>query len=230
MIDAVKKDYEAYNESGETGVFDSASWYALQTWIGGDKVADESLVKIMAKNAKDGLDWLSSLGWEYLDRVFVGAGSLYPRTHGVEKPLGTGYIEANMNYIENSDNIKVVYNTRANELITEGTKVVGVKAEDKDGNTYNFNANKSVILSTGGFAGNKEIINKYNNSGKWPDLSNVKSSNLSTIEGDGILIALDVNAKVRDMDQIQLLYLGDLKVPSILKIPSNQKVLMRLFM
>lgn len=217
MIEALKKDYDDYNKSGEKGIFDSAAWYALQTWNGGDKVADEKLVKTLAYNAKDGLDWLHDMGWEYNDQVQAGAGAMYPRTHSVDKPLGTGYIDAYMNYIDNSDKVKVVYNTRADELIKDGDKVVGVKAKDKGGNTYTFNANKSVILSTGGFAGNKELINKYNDTGKWPDLSDVKSSNLPTIEGDGIVMAEDVGAGLRDMDQIQLLYLGNLNVASITK-------------
>lgn len=223
LIEEVKSDLDKWKENGSKGIFDSPSWFALQTWNGGDKVADLNLVKELTYNAQDGLKWLSGLGWDYMNTVTAGAGSMYPRTHSVEKPLGTGYIEAYMKKIESLDKVEIVYNTKATELTKEGNRISGVKAEDKDGNNYTFKANKSVILTTGGFAGSKELVNKYNTSGKWTDLSKVRSSNLPAIEGDGIKMATAVDAALRDMDQIQLLYLGDPKISSITKATFQPK-------
>ncbi|MDD6600321.1 MAG: flavocytochrome C, partial [Galactobacillus timonensis] len=58
----VKEEYEDYLASGDTGIFDSADWYALQTWNGGDKVANLSLVEYLAVNAYAGYQWLEDLG------------------------------------------------------------------------------------------------------------------------------------------------------------------------
>ncbi len=223
LIEEVKQDLEKWEKDGSKGIFDSPSWFALQTWNGGDKVADLNLVREMTYGAKDGLDWLSDLGWNYRDNVTAGAGSMYPRTHSVEEPLGTGYINTYMKKIKELGNIDIVYNTKGTELLTSDNKVIGVKAEDKDGNSISFNANKAVILTTGGFAGNKELISKHNTSGKWTDLSNVRSSNLPAIEGDGIEMAEAIGAALRDMDQIQLLYLGDPKISSITKATFQPK-------
>lgn len=213
----LRADYEAWKENGSKGIYDSKYWFALQTWNGGDKVANLDLVKELTYKAEEGLDWLHDLGWNYRDNVTAGAGSLYPRTHSVDEPLGTGYIKAYMDKLDKDENVEITYNTRANKLIEEDGKIVGVVAEDTDGNTYTFKANRGVILTTGGFAGNKDLINEYNTSGKWSDLSEVKSSNLPAITGDGIEMAKEVGADLVDMDQIQLLYLGNLNVSSITK-------------
>ena len=41
----VQKQWDDYKAAGRTDLFDSKEWYALQTWINGDKVADLDLVK-----------------------------------------------------------------------------------------------------------------------------------------------------------------------------------------
>ena len=47
LQEAVRLEFEAYKETDKT-LFDSANWFALQTWNGGDKVADLDLVKGLA--------------------------------------------------------------------------------------------------------------------------------------------------------------------------------------
>jgi flavocytochrome c len=110
-----------------------------------------------------------------------------------------------MDTIASLDNIEIIYNTTAKELIKEGDRVVAVKAQDRAGNVYTVRANKGIILSTGGFAGNAAMVQQYNTSGKWPDLSRTKSTNLPAMTGDGLVMAQAIGAAVRDMDQIQLL-------------------------
>lgn len=208
LIEKVKSEYNEYKKSGKTYLFDSSDWHALQTWNGGDKVADLALVEQLTAKALDSLHWLRDMGYEYRDEVQLGAGSLYPRTHVSVKPIGTGFIDAYMGKVGDLG-IEIVYNTAAKELIQEGGKVVGVKAEDREGNAYTFKANKNVILATGGFAGNLEMVQEYNTSGKWPDLSKARTTNLPAIKGDGIAMAKAVGAGFRDMEQIQLLFICD---------------------
>ncbi|MDL2217801.1 flavocytochrome c [Christensenellaceae bacterium OttesenSCG-928-M15] len=204
LMDTVKAEFEAHKASGATSLFDSPSFHALQTWNGGDKVANLELVKILTENALPSLEWMLEMGYEMKDFVNQGAGSLYQRTHTSIKPLGTGFIDAFTEQLSRGD-ATILYNTTAKELIMEDGKVTGVKAEDKAGNTYTIRADKNVVLSTGGFAGNGEMVQRFNTSGKWPDLSKAKSTNLPSITGDGIAMAEGVGAALRDMDQIQLL-------------------------
>ncbi len=208
LIAAVKADYEAWQANGSVGLFDSANWYALQTWNGGDQVGRLSLVKVLANNSYAGLEWLKSLGMQFSDTIGQGAGSLYQRTHSSLDSMGTGYIKAFMNVVGEDS---VFTNTKGESLIQDETgRVVGVKATNPDGTELVLHANKGVIIATGGFSANVEMRQKYNTSGKWPVLGeNVMTTNAAGITGDGIVMASEIGAGLVDMEQIQLLYLGN---------------------
>ena len=208
LIAAVKADYEAYQAAGAKGLFDSANWYALQTWNGGDKVGRLPLVKVLTSNSLAGLKWLEDLGMKFSDKIGHGAGSLYQRTHSSLDSMGTGYIKAFMNAVGEEN---VLVNTKGESLIQDETgRVVGVKATNPDGSELTLHANKGVIITTGGFSANVEMRQKYNTSGKWPVLGeNVMTTNAAGITGDGIAMASAIGANLVDMEQIQLLYLGN---------------------
>ncbi len=208
LIAAVKADYEAYQAAGAKGLFDSANWYALQTWNGGDKVGRLPLVKVLTSNSLAGLKWLEDLGMKFSDKIGQGAGSLYQRTHSSLDSMGTGYIKAFMNAVGEEN---VLVNTKGESLIQDETgRVVGVKATNPDGSELTLHANKGVIITTGGFSANVEMRQKYNTSGKWPVLGeNVMTTNAAGITGDGIAMASAIGANLVDMEQIQLLYLGN---------------------
>lgn len=202
---AVREEFEAYKQTDKT-LFDSANWFALQTWNGGDKIANLDLVKVLTANAYPALEWLESMGMEFNDYVTLGGGSLYPRTHGATTPNGTGYIKAFTNTLAERDQVQIMTDTTGVSLITDGDKVVGVNATGKEGNAITLMANNGVILCTGGFAGNVELRQKYCEGEKWPDLGpSLTTSNMPSVTGDGIFMAEDVGAQLVDMDQIQLL-------------------------
>ena len=205
---AVKADFDAYVANGSVGLFDSANWYALQTWNGGDKVANLDLVKVLANNSYPGLQWLKDLGMEFSPVIGQGAGSLYQRTHGSLDSMGTGYIKV---FMETVGAENVLTNTKGESLIKDETgRVVGVKATNPDGTELTITANKGVVIATGGFSANVEMREKYNTSGKWPVLGeNIMTTNAAGITGDGIAMASEAGANLVDMEQIQLLYLGN---------------------
>ncbi len=210
-IAAVKADYEKWKTNGSVGLFDSAAWFSLQTWNSGDKVGRKSLVDVMCNNAYEGFLWLKNIGVEFSEKITQGAGSLYQRTHGAIKPNGSGFIDAYVDALKKyGDKVVVLTETPVESLIMEGDKVVGVKATDKFGNKYTINANNGVILATGGFAGNVELRQEYCEGEKWEDLSEkVLTTNLKAITGDGIIMARNIGVNLIDMDQIQLLHLGN---------------------
>jgi fumarate reductase flavoprotein subunit len=54
------------------------------------------------------------------------------------------------------------YNTPAQRLIRNAKgRVTGVIGKDKDGNYIKFNASKGVILATGDFGGNQEMVDAW---------------------------------------------------------------------
>ena len=208
LIAAVKEEYDAYLASGADYLFDSENWFALQTWKAGDYMGNLDLVKYMAANAYADLEWLEDMGMELRDGITQGPGSLYQRTvTGVH--LGHSFIDAYKSALEGKENCQIFLNTSAEHIMMDNGKAVGVTATGKDGTTYTFHANKGVIIATGGFAGNKELIAKYNTSGKWPDLSGLGNTNVGTTTGDGIIMGTEIGAALCDMDLIQVLHLGD---------------------
>ncbi|MBQ9265354.1 MAG: FAD-dependent oxidoreductase [Clostridia bacterium] len=203
----VREQFEAYKQT-DKHVFDSAEWMALQTWNGGDKVADLDHVIFYAQNAYPTLKWLESMGMEFAPVINSASGSLYMRTHTAVMPNGTGYFKAFQTRLaDKTDLWTPLMNTTAESLITDETgRVTGVNAVGKEGNKVTLHANKGVILATGGFAGNVEMRMEYCVSDKWPDLSaKVITTNMPGVTGDGLRMAQEVGAELINMDQIQLL-------------------------
>jgi len=223
LIDEVKAEWDAYKASGRTDLFDSEAWFTLQTYNGGDNVAELPLVKVLTTNAIAGYDWIRGLGMEFNDVIGQGAGSLWQRTHTSTKQMGTGFISTYVENIAKDDNVQILTSTTVTELIQDADgKVVGAKAQDVDGNTYTFNAKKGVVLATGGFAANGEMVQANNTTGKWPDLSQMPTTNrYDCSQGEGITMAQAVGAQLTDMTQIQLLYLGNLKDGGLTKYPAR---------
>ncbi|MCI5955976.1 MAG: FAD-binding protein, partial [Clostridiales bacterium] len=99
---------------------------------------------------------------------------------------------------------KILYNCTANELITDGNgAVTGVKGVMPDGSTVTVSA-KSVILATGGYCHNEEMLAKYHDF--LP--TNVGSGVPMTNTGDGITMAVAVGAKNFDAPGLQLVYVN----------------------
>ena len=78
-------------------------------------------------------------------------------------------------------------------------RVTGVVAFDtKNGQKYNFKANKAVIMATGGYAASNALVSKYNG------VSGLPTSNAPTSTGDGIEMGLKAGAALEGMDYIQI--------------------------
>ena len=217
----VREQWEAYMNSGETAVFDSVEWYTLQTWLGGDMEADPDLVKTLCANAYDGFEWIQSLGMEFNEEIGQGAGSLWQRTHTSTMPMGSGFISTYLNQLKQyGDQVKFYTGMTAYELISENGRVTGVKARrNSDGSEAVFTASDGVLITTGGFSANSAMVQENNTSGKWPDLSMLTTTNRSCAAGDGIRMAVSAGASLTDMDQIQLLYLGNCSDGQLTKYP-----------
>lgn len=189
---------------------DSPELFKTQTLEGGDNVGNPALVETMTSKALDGLKWLESMGMRFDDTIIQGAGSLYPRTHQSLDPLGTGFINAYVNTLnERKDKVDILLNTKGESLIVEDGKVTGVKATNPDGSELTLHANKGVIVATGGFSKNMDMALEYNTTDKWPNLTkDVVSTNRDAMTGDGVLMAKEAGADLVDMEQLQFLYLG----------------------
>ena len=194
---------------------DSVELHYTQTFEGGNKAGKPELIRILVENAWDGVEWLKSMGMEFIEgEVFTVTGGMWPRAHKPVEPVGTGFFKTYGAYVDSHEGIEVMYNTAAKELIVENGVVVGAIAEGETGNKVTVKATNGVVLATGGFAGNVEMRQKYNT--QWADLgAQIKTTNASGVTGDGIAMATAVGANLVDMGNIQLLPLGDPETGSL---------------
>ena len=218
----VREQWDEYKAAGRTDLFDTKEWYALQTWINGDMVADPELVKVLTYNAYDGLEWLEDLGMEFYDEIGQGAGSLWQRTHTSKMAMGTGMISTYATaLVDLADKITLCNEATATDLVVEDGRVVGVVAVDNhNGTPFTVSCADGAVISTGGFSANAKMVQDNNDTGKWPDLSSVATTNrFSCSQGDGITMASAAGCSLTDMDQIQLLYLGNIQNGQLTKYP-----------
>ena len=191
-MNAAETHYQA-----EQGIEDSVEQFVEDTMEGGHNINDRALVETMAENSAEGIDWLDSIGAP-LPKVSFSGGATNARIHAPEDGSGVGaYLVTALLKKVNDLDINVMYNTTATELISSDGTVTGVKAESNDTN-YTINA-KAVILATGGFGNNEDMIVKYRE-----DLKGTVTTSAPGITGDGIVMAEDVGAGLVDIDQIQL--------------------------
>lgn len=199
---AVKQQWDAY-QSDPKGYFDSVELFELDTMIGGKGINDPELVKTLAENSADAIDWLDSIG-ATMHSVSSFGGASVKRIHrpvdGQGKTVSVGaymipILESNVA----SRNIQIYYNTTAKSFLTDaGGAVTGVAATGSSGNTINVHAG-AVVLATGGFGANHEMIEKYR-----PELKGFMSTNAAGARGQGLEMASAVGAAMVDLDQIQV--------------------------
>lgn len=167
------------------------------TMNGGHGINDLSLVTTMAENSAEAVEWLESIGAP-LPKVAATGGTTHKYLHSPEdgSPVGA-YLIAKLSEEAEKQGIEIMLNTKATEIIMADGAAAGVKAEDAE-HEYTVNA-KAVILATGGFGSNFDMMCAFN-----PSLANAVTTNHPGATGDGILMAEAVGAATVDMDQIQL--------------------------
>lgn len=192
-------DYEAWANSGSDAVFDSRELHALQYVLQGEGTWEEMIA--LANNV-DALDqWLVSSGFQFKELCGI-VGYSWPRwASPQEGTCGQGYFTFYQNYIaENDYPIEIYLNTPAHDLIMEGGAVVGVEAVGGDGTTYRVRGEKGVVLATGGFSGNPDMLREYNTLWPFTESSVIPTTNAFGHTGDGITMGLAAGGTVAAMD------------------------------
>ena len=180
----------------ELGIADTIGSFVTDTMKGGNHLNNEALVRTMAEKSADAIAWLESLGAPLAKLSFSG-GATFKRMHAPEggAPIGNYIVNTFLNNIE-SNEIDILYNTKATEILMDNGKVSGVMAKGKEKN-YKI-ACEAIILATGGFGANETMVEEYDSK-----LAGFKTTNAPGATGDGIRMAEAIGANVVDMDQIQ---------------------------
>lgn len=200
------------------GLKDSKDQFFNDTMKGGDNESNPNLVRVLADNALDGAVWLK----DYVNVVFEDR-QMFFGGHSVKRslvPNGASGVEVIGKLMTKAKElgIPVYLEMNAVELITEGNRVVGVKALTPT-EIHNFMGKNGVIIASGGFGSNIEMRKKHD-----PRMDEkILSTNTTGITGDGIVMGEKVGAATTDMEFIQtypvcdpengaLLYTGDVRL------------------
>ena len=202
LAKTVSEQWAAY-QANPTGYFDSVELMELDTMIGGKGINDPELVETLCANSADAIDWLDEHGIT-LHNVSSFGGASVKRIHrpvnaeGKTVSVGSYMIPLLQENCEKAG-VKMMLDTTATEILTDANgAAVGVKATGASGETVTVNA-KAVVLATGGFGANLDMVVKYK-----PELKGFMTTNAAGIQGQGIEMAQAIGAATVDMDQIQI--------------------------
>ena len=185
---------EAYQETGAS--VDGL----IQLQMNNDD-ADEALVRAFAENSGETINWMSDLGVNFEVSISNDERNkdqnyymLQARENGT---TALTMVNAVNKALENTD-VQLYLNMEATDLITdENGTVTGVKALDTNGNEVDFTG-KAVVLCTGGFGQNSELVGEVN-----PALANAVTDEVSPTTGQGLEMALELGAATANLDAIQ---------------------------
>ena len=186
----------------EEGIPDTVETFVADTMKGGHDKNNKELVEKMAAESSEAVDWLEELGAPLKQLKFSG-GQTEMRTHapindeGKSIPVGN-YLVQKLTAKAKELGVDIIYDARCEKVLMKDGKAVGIEAAYKDGEKLTVNAD-AVIVATGGFGSNQEMVEKYN-----PDLKGYVSTNAKSIEGDAVGFLEEVGANFIDMDQIQI--------------------------
>ena len=202
LAKTVSEQWAAY-QANPTGYFDSVELMELDTMIGGKGINDPALVETLCANSADAIDWLDEHGIT-LHSVSSFGGASVKRIHrpvnaeGKTVSVGSYMIPLLEENCEKAG-VQILLNTTANEILTDASgAAVGIKATGSTGETVTVNA-KAVVLTTGGFGANLDMVIEYK-----PELKGFMTTNAAGAQGQGIEMATAIGAGTVDMDQIQI--------------------------
>ena len=202
LAKTVSEQWAEYQKN-PTGYFDSVELMELDTMIGGKGINDPALVETLCSNSADAIDWLDEHGIT-LHSVSSFGGASVKRIHrpvdaeGKTVSVGSYMIPLLEENCEKAG-VQILLNTTANEILTDANgAAVGIKATGSTGETVTVNA-KAVVLTTGGFGANLDMVVEYK-----PELKGFMTTNAAGAQGQGIEMATAIGAGTVDMDQIQI--------------------------
>lgn len=149
------------------------------------------MVRAFVNRSADTIEWVKSKGIKF-EYIGPGGPGGMLTWHVIDGPgHGRFLIKTFHEQFKNMD-VTTMVKTAGKDLIVKDGKVTGVTAQDEQGNTIQIDA-KAVIVATGGYANNKEMLQKYV---AFPDT--IMVGNVGK-DGDGIKMAWKAGAKDEGM-------------------------------
>ncbi len=166
--------------------------------------ADPRLCRKWAENSGKTTDWLSAIAKEAgVPTVKLGGQNCY--TFG--KPSFSAVISEFYDMLlahGKRFGLQTRLGTQAIHLLTDGRtgRVVGVEARQQNGTLVRFNAGRGVVLCTGDYGGNPELVQKY---APWAS-GCLSLYSIGTNTGDGLRMASEVGALIEDAPHCAMIH------------------------
>ena len=229
-LDWAQPQLDAGVPENQLTLFSTLNLHIFQTYYGGlrqsaDKsewiYGDVDLVSQFINGGQGLKEWLEDQGATFREDsqpTLIGAlwyrenefiGSTIDLDGDGEPEMGRwgSYFAAPMKTLyESNEKNSIMLRTTATDLIVEDGRVTGVKAVHYDGTEVTVKADKGVILATGGFAANIDMVLEHNVYWSTEYLTkSTKTTNRSSQQGDGIAMAEAVGAATTGLGFTQLM-------------------------
>ncbi|WP_075181054.1 flavocytochrome c [Pantoea sp. 1.19] len=180
------------------GIHDSKTAFYDETLKGGKFKNNPVLLKEFVELAPAAIDWLAD-HHIVLDDITITGGMGTDRTHRpADRSAVGGFLISGLVKNLNNRNIDVMLDTSVAEILSENGAVCGVKVVNEYNDSRILLA-KSVIVATGGFSANREMVVKYR-----PELDGFVTTNHKGATGSGIGLLQRLGAGTVDMQEIQI--------------------------
>jgi len=198
---AVESRYQRIKNTGPTREEAFKTFMDYTHWR-----VDARLVKAYINKSADTIDWLEKLGVEFTEPAAMFLGShhtwhLVKTGNEIYAPQAASIMMKILTDRAKEAGVKILLRTPVKKILKQEDRIIGVMAEDNSGEPIQANA-KAVIISTGGFGDNPEMIKKYTGFEYGRDLFSYR---IPGLEGDGIRMAWEVGAAQTEMN-IELVY------------------------
>ncbi|MEZ9539066.1 flavocytochrome c [Shewanella sp. 10N.286.51.B8] len=179
-------------------ITDSVDLMVKDTMKGGRDLNDPELVDVLASHSKGSVDWLTAMGADLTDVGRMGGASVN-RSH---RPTGGAGVGAHVIQVLYDNAVKrdidMRLNTRGIEILKDDKgNVKGLLVKGMYKGYYWIKAD-AVVLATGGFGKNNDRVAKLD-----PKLKGFVSTNQPGATGDGIDVAGNAGAAMKDLQYIQ---------------------------
>ncbi len=157
---------------------------------------DPNILRTFIERSGDTIRWLEEKGLKFEDVLHYYPNQI-PRVFHVPEGRGAGLVKFLLKQCQNMG-VEILYETRAKRiLLNEKGEVCGIVAVYKD-QEIKISA-KSVIIGTGGYGGNRELLKKY-----YPDYTEDLCLHGVPNMGDGLLMAMEIGAATEGLGILHL--------------------------
>jgi fumarate reductase flavoprotein subunit len=164
---------------------------------------DAKLVSTYFDKATTTIEWLQNMGVEFWDAVPYFPGG-WPTWH-VVAPGGEGCARNLYRILTEKAKergVEILLQTPGKKIIKQGGKITGVIGEDRNGEKVEI-ATKAVIVATGGFGDNPQLIKKFTGYEWGVDMQSFRIPGLA---GEGLKMAWEVGAFQTEM-KMEMMFL-----------------------